>query len=191
MVNNKPKSNEIVIDYLENTFTEDELDNLSEMLSEANLSIWGHSHRPKHINGIEDLFAQITVILPPDLLQQIVIGLTINGLYDCIKLFFSSLWKIIKTKKLTKIQGEKITENVMPTVHIQAGDLKVVLPTELEEEKFKYFIDRMFECINPETIKEAKYGFYDENSGEITLLTTQQIAEKAIQEWQRKQNTNS
>lgn len=188
MKNKKPMRNEIVIDYLENAFTEDELDNLSEILSDANLSIWGHSHKPKHINGIEDLFAQITVILPPDLLQQIVIGLTINGLYDCIKFFFSSLWRIIKTKKLTKIQGEKITENVAPTVHIQAGDLKIVLPTQLEDEKFKYFVDRMFECINPETIKEEKYGFYDENSGEITLLTTQQIAEKAMQEWLSKQN---
>lgn len=188
MTDNKPKSNEIVIDYLENAFTEDELDNLSEMLSEANLSIWGHSHRPKHINGIEDLFAQITVILPPDLLQQIVIGLAINGMYDCIKAFFSNLWRIIKTKKLTKIQGGKITENVAPTVHIQAGDLKIVLPTELEEEKFKHFVDRMFECINPETIKEEKYGFYDENSGKLTFLTTHQIAEKAMQEWQSKHN---
>lgn len=188
MADKKPKSNEIVIDYLENAFTEEELNEMSELLNEYGFSVWGHPHRPRYIQGIEDLFAQITIVLPPDLLQQIVIGLATNGLYDCIKVFFSSLWRKIKAKKLSKIQSGKITENVNPTVHIQAGDLKVVLPTELEEEKFKYFVDRMFECINPETIKEEKYGFYDADSGKITFLTKHQIAERAMQEWQSKHN---
>lgn len=187
MENRKPKSNEIVIDYLENAFTEEELENLSGLLSECNLSIWGHPHRPMHINGIEDLFAQITVFLPPDLLYQIVIGFVTNGCYDCVKAFFVNLWRIIKTKALTKIQGGRIIENVSPTVHVQAGDMKIVIPTDLEEDKFKYFVDRMFECINPETIKEDKYVFYDQESGKMTFLTRNQIAENAMREWYEKQ----
>lgn len=183
----KPKSNDVVIDYLENAFTEEELENLSGLLNECNLSIWGHSHKPRQINGIEELFAQITVSLPPDLLYQLAIGFVTNGGYDCVKTFFVHFWRIIKTKTLTKIQGGRITENVSPTVHVQAGKMKIVIPTDLEEEKFKYFVDRMFECINPETIKEEKYAFFDEENGKMALLTSHQVAEKAMQEWYKKQ----
>ena len=181
----RPSTNEIVIDYLEDTFTEEELDTLKKLVGEQNYTIYGHPHRPKHINGIEELFAHITVFLPPDLIKEILIGLSINGGYDCIKMFFVNFWKTVKAKKLAKIQGGKITEEVPPVVHARAGNMSFVIPIELEEEKFKYFVDKMFSSIDAQTIKETKYAFYENEN--IVFYTQDQIAEKAMREWQEKQ----
>ena len=156
------------------------------MLREANLSVYGHAHKPRVLGSLDDLFANITVLLPPDLLQQICIGILTNTSYDCLKNFLINFWKVAKTKLLTKVRGEIVTENVPPIIHVQAGKLKVVIPTNLEDNKFEYFVDRMFECITPETITEDKYAFYDNESRNITLLTSRQIAEKAMQEWSEK-----
>ena len=181
----RPATNEIFIDYLENAFTEEELDNLAKQVGEHNYLIYGHPHSPKHINGIEELFAHITIYLPHDLIKDILIGLSINGSYDCIKMFFVNFWRIIKAKKLTKIQGGKITEGASPVVHARAGNMSFVIPIELEEEKFKYFVDKMFSSIDTQTIKETKYAFYENEN--IVFYTQDQIAEKAMREWQEKQ----
>ena len=140
----KALTNTIGLEYQKNAFETEELKELENGLSGCGISLKTHENTPKYIMGIEDLFPQIQIFLSPDIVQAICLGAVSGALWDGIKLFFKSLRKMVKKKPFTHISNEKVDINATPNIHVNIGESHVVLPMDIDDEKFEYFVDKMF-----------------------------------------------
>ena len=140
----KALTNTIGLEYQQNAFETEELKELENGLSGCGISLKIHENTPKYIMGIEDLFPQIQIFLSPDIVQAICLGAVSGALWDGIKLFFKSLRKMVKKKPFTHISNGKVDTNATPNIHVNIGESHVVLPMDIDDEKFEYFVDKMF-----------------------------------------------
>lgn len=106
-----------------------------------------------------------------------------NGIYDILKTFIFKIYSKIKQKTFSKIQKGEIINGITPTVHLVVGKNHIILPMELDDEKFKYCIDKIFETSNQNvTIKEC-YTKYDKESENFISYTKEQIVRTAYENW--------
>ncbi len=178
----------MAIDYLENSFTKEELHLIEDTLKEGSIKLLTRSHTPKHIAGVEEFFPQIMMLLSPDIVSLICQGLLTNALYDALKSSVIHIYSSIKKKPLTRIQNGKIETDVIPNVHLKIGKSSMILPINLDEEKFKYCVDKMFEAINRDVVEHSHYLKYYEGKKEFECFTKSQIIGQAYSEWEQKQS---
>ena len=187
----KALTNTIGLEYQKNAFETEELKELENGLSGCGISLKTHENTPKYIMGIEDLFPQIQIFLSSDIVQAICLGVVSGALWDGIKLFFKSLRKMVKKKPFTHISNEKVDINATPNIHVNIGKSHVVLPIDIDDEKFEYFVDKMFESINRDTVTEEKYAFYDAEKQTLEYYSRHEVAMKSHKEWSKsKENEN-
>lgn len=187
----KALTNTIGLEYQKNAFETEELKELENGLSGCGISLKTHENTPKYIMGIEDLFPQIQIFLSSDIVQAICLGVVSGALWDGIKLFFKSLRKMVKKKPFTHISNEKVDINATPNIHVNIGKSHVVLPMDIDDEKFEYFVDKMFESINRDTVTEEKYAFYDAEKQTLEYYSKHEVAMKSYKEWsESKENEN-
>ena len=187
----KALTNTIGLEYQKNAFETEELKELENGLSGCGISLKTHENTPKYIMGIEDLFPQIQIFLSSDIVQAICLGVVSGALWDGIKLFFKSLRKTVKKKPFTRISNEKVDINATPNIHVNIGKSHVVLPMDIDDEKFEYFVDKMFESINRDTVTEEKYAFYDAEKQTLEYYSRHEVAMKSYNEWSKsKENEN-
>ena len=187
----KALTNTIGLEYQKNAFETEELKELENGLSGCGISLKTHENTPKYIMVIEDLFPQIQIFLSSDIVQAICLGVVSGALWDGIKLFFKSLRKMVKKKPFTHISNEKVDINATPNIHVNIGKSHVVLPMDIDDEKFEYFVDKMFESINRDTVTEEKYAFYDAEKQTLEYYSKHEVAMKSYKEWsESKENEN-
>lgn len=58
--------------------------------------------------------------------------------------------------------------------------MHAVLPVEVDDEKYEYFVNKMFETANAQTVTKESYLVLDSTTGEVQLLTKEQIVAKTI-----------
>ena len=170
--------------YLQGAFNSEDLLALESGLKENNLSLVSQATSPKYIMGIEDFFPQIQAFLSPDLVHVLCQGIATNAIYDGIKWFLFSLRQIAKKKTLTKVQNGKITTNVVPSIHFNIGQMHAVLPMDIDDEKYKYFVDKAFETISEQSVAKETYFIYSEKTGEARHYTQHELIQQAYQESQ-------
>ena len=179
----KALTNTIGLEYQKNAFETEELKELENGLSDCGISLKTHVNTPKYIMGIEELFPQIQVFLSPDIVQTICLGIASGALWDGIKYFLSSLRKMVKKKPFTYVSNGKVDTNATPNIHVNIGKSHVVLPMDIDDKKFEYFVDKMFESINQDTITEEKYAFYDAEKETLEYYSRREVAMKSYKQW--------
>lgn len=177
----------IYIDYLQNAFTSSEIENMEETLSAENLILSTKSHMPQHILGIEELFAQISIYLPPDIVMLLCQTVITRGTYDCLKALITKVYKFIRNKPFTARKNGVIVENSIPNVHLVVGDNKIILPMALEQEKFEYALDTFKEVVNDKTVKTKHVSKYNEQTQSFECYEESEFVMKIAREGLKKQ----
>ena len=180
----KMSTSTVGLAYLQGAFNSEDLLVLESELKDSGLSLVPRETPPKYIMGIEEFFPQIQAFLSPDVVQVLCEGIATNAIYDGIKWFLFSLRKIAKKKTLTKVQNGKFTTDVVPTIHFNIGQMHAVLPMNIDDEKFKYFVDKAFETVNEQTVTKETYFIYSEKTGEARHYTQHELIQQAYQESQ-------
>lgn len=181
----------IAIDYLENAFEKEEFVEIERTLQSIDCSLVTHSHPNRYIASFEELFANISILLSPDIVQAICLGLATNGVYDTLKATIMFVYEKLKVKKFTKIQGGKIDNNAIPNIHLILGKAHIILPMAIDVDKFKYFVDKVFDSIDSETVTKECFSQYDESTGKLTYYSEEQIVRKFYSDWVQKQNNRN
>ena len=162
------------IKYLENSFSDEELNNISNILSAENIKLKTCSTPPKYTMCLEELFAHIQILLSPDIVA-LFSSLLYSGVYDAIKSSLKYIWQICKKKKIKKITKDKI-EEISPVIHVNIGDLKAILPIDMPQEKYEYFVDKLFDSLNKDTISSERFAIFDEKENVIKYYTKTEVA---------------
>lgn len=120
--------------------------------------------------GIEDFFPQIQAFLSPDIVQVFCQGIATNAIYDGIKWFLFSLRQIAKKKTLTKVQNGKITTNVVPLIHFNIGQMHVVLPMDIEDEKFSTLMTRHLKLLLSKPLQKKLTSFTQKRQERLGII---------------------
>ena len=139
--------------------------------------------------GIEELFPQIQIFLSSDIAQAIYLGIASSAIWDGIKLFFRSLKNIIKKKTFTHVSNNKVNTKATPNIHVNIGESHIVLPIDIDDSKFEYFVDKMFDSMDKDIVNEEKYVFYDAEKQTFEYYTRHEVTMKSYQDWKEKQNS--
>lgn len=177
----------VCIDYLQNAFTLSEIKDMTEMLSTENLILKTKSHSPKHILGIDELFAQISIYLPPDIVMLLCQTVITRGTYDCLKALITRVYKFIRNKPFTAIKNGVIIENSIPNVHLVVGNNKIILPMALEQEKFEYALDTFKEVVNDKTVTTKHVSKYNEQTQSFECYEESEFVMRIAREGLKKQ----
>lgn len=163
------------IEYLENSFSVEELEEMQVILKQENMHLKTVSRPSVPTMCLEELFAQIKILLSSDILQGIYTGIIASGLYGGLKNLLKYIFLKFKNRTITKVQGDKI-EEVSPVIHFEVGKLKVILPIDISQEKYEYFLDKLFESLNEDIISHEQYAFYNEEKGIFEYYDRHEIA---------------
>ena len=99
-------------------------------------------------------------------------------MYDALKAFPKLVRKLSQGKPFFKVKaGGTITQSV-PNIHFTIGKMHAVLPMETDDEKYEYFVDKMFEFASNQQVSEMSYLILDDTTGDMQLLTREQFLEK-------------
>lgn len=178
----------IGLEYLENTFESDEIKELESGLNMLGIDLKVRSNPPKPIMGIENLFPQIQILLSSNIVQEICLGVVTGAIWDGIKLFFKSLRKMVKKKPFTRVSNGKADTKATPNIYVNIGKSHIVLPMDIDDKKFEYFVDKMFETINQDTTTEEKYAFYDSKNETLEYYSRHEIATKLYKQQEKRKN---
>lgn len=166
----------VAIDYLEGAFTQDELQEIDSVLAENQITLAIHSHEPRHMMAVEELFPQIRIILSSPIVRDILIGASGSAVYDVVKTAICKIHAALKTKKITKIQHGEIHENVTPTVHLVSGKVNAILPIDMNDEQFNHFVDKFFESLKDVDSYHECYVRYNRENDSVEYITSNDIA---------------
>lgn len=176
----------ILVDYLQNTFSSNDMLELKDCLTQGGFILEEHVHKQQYIAGIEELFAQIQIILSPDFVNIIGTGLLTNGMYDAMKIFLQKIYFKMNQIRLTKMQSGKEIKEVLPAIHFNVGNMKVTLPLDIDNGKYEYFVDKLFEYLASNTSSKEGYGFWNQEKEEIEHYTKSEITRKIYSEYKEK-----
>ena len=183
--------NIVAIDYLEGAFTEDELQEIDLVLTENQITLAVHSHEPRQMMAVEELFPQIRIVLSSPIVRDILIGAAGSAFYDVVKIAICKIHAALKTKKLTKIQHGEIHENVTPNVHLVSGKVNAILPIDMEDEQFNHFLDKFFESLKDVDSYHECYVRYNRDNDSVEYITSNDIAMESYQRSLNQQKSNS
>lgn len=169
----------IGLEYLSGSFDTDELAEIEKYLNEKGLSFRTRETRPRMIMGIEELFPQIRVYISPDIVNQVDLGIATNLIYDVLKYLFWKIKTIVCSRRLIRMRGSVVEKDVVADVRIEFGKAKISLPADLPDDKFQYFVDKLFDSLDAQTVIKEKYIVYDETENKMTSYTKEQFIDKA------------
>lgn len=173
----KDSNKAILIDYLQDILKIEDLKDLEDGLSQEDILLDARSHKPQYMNGLEEMFAQIQIFCSSELVFAIGTGILGSGIYDVLKVFLRKIYNKLKNVFVTKIQSDKM-EEIQPTIHFIIGDVKVILPLDIDNEKYEYFIDKLFESMHSETISKKEYCVWNKEKETIEYYSRTEIARK-------------
>lgn len=180
-------SSTIFIDYLRNAFTSTEIEEMKKTLSTEKLQLATKSHMPQHILGIEELFAQISIFLPPDIVMMLCQTIITRGTYDCLKALIMQVYKYIKNKPFSRIKNSEIIEGDIPNVHLIVGNNKIILPMNLEQDKFEYALDTFKDVVNSKSVETRHFSKFNEEKGCFECYEESELVLKIANESMKKQ----
>ena len=167
----------ILIESLNGVLSLEDIKELEEYVEMDDIQIQVHSYSPRYMNAFEDLYAQIEIICSQDVLFALFTGVVGSGIYDVIKTFLCKIYSKMKGRHVTKIQAKKL-EEVPINIHFIIGGIKVVLPLDIDDEKYKYFVDKMYESIRDETVTKKEFCVWNKETGEVEYYSESEIVRK-------------
>ncbi len=174
----------VALVYIEKAFSGQEIDDLKKELSKNGISLITRE-RSSMINASLDIFVPvIEILLSPEILGSIALGILGNALYDLLKGTIVKIFSMCKKKKISKIQAHHIITEQLPNVQLRIGGNSLIFPLQVDEEEFKYVVDRFFEISQHQVSDERSFTFLE--NGQLVTKTESQIIQEEIEKNQKK-----
>lgn len=165
----------VLLDYLQNSFTAEDIKEFEGISEKHGFSLATNAHRALFLNGPENWFPQIALVLSPAVVQTILYGLATNAIYDGLKALLTviriRLKANMKAQPFYSLSSNGKIEEVTPQVHIVVGQSQIDIPVEMEQDKFEYCIDKAMEVVKELEGRGKTYCVWDEEKGAFRLYT--------------------
>lgn len=177
-------NNTIGLIYMQGTLDDDDLLQLTDELEFHQLAILYRENPSRYLMGIEEFFPQIRAFLSSDIVQNICQNLASSAIFEGIKAFIITLRRSASKKRIARVQSNKIETNVSPTIQLCIGDVNITIPADIDDEKLKHCLDKVFEYINDQSVVQETYLVYSERTGKFECYTRRELMHKKHEEHQ-------
>lgn len=127
-----------------------------------------------------DIFVpNIEVILSPENLQGLYYNLLSDVLSAAIITAVSVIWNHFHKKATAKKNAVGI-EEVNPNIQLIAGNHRLILPVNIDLEKYQYAVNQFIMTEASKQSEELCVSYYIEEIHDIETRTEQQIIDKAV-----------
>lgn len=185
-MDNKPN---IVIIYDEGAFTEEERGQFLQAFSNDVLSAQMHTRSP-YVNASLDFFVPtVEILLSPEIIQAIYCNLAAAAIITSLKVMLKLVWKQFHKKPFYKVTNHKITESD-PNIQFSVGKNIMVLPVDVDQEKYEYAVDRFFEIASKGEPCEPVYTYYIEAMNDVESKTENQIIAEEVRKGLERSHKN-
>jgi len=177
---------DIGIVYYNNSFEVLELAEIEKEMTSYGLKLMAYERSP-YINASIDFFIPfIQILISPDMVQALSQGLLTNAAYDGISALLKRIYGKFHKKPIFKIQNGNVTEEPA-NIHFIVGNNHLVLPVDVDMEKFEYVVDKFMSTDATSAPRETTYTFFSENDNVVLSKTENEI----IWEEYEKQKSNN
>lgn len=168
------KKPDIVMVYYEGSFEESELNLLEDAAAQYDMTILTHQRSPYVQASIDFFFPFLEIFLSPEIVGEICRNAVTNGTYDAIKLVLSQICKKFHKHPIYKVQRNGIKEET-PNIQFRMGNNCLVLPIDVDDEKFQYVVDKFFEHSSQTMPDVVTYSIYCEEENSLVRKTENEI----------------
>ena len=178
---------DIGIVYIKNTFEPCELNEVTTELEEYGLKLMTHEKLP-YINASIDFFVPfLQILVSPEIVSAFSQGLLNSATYDGIKALLKRIYRKFHAKSVSKIQNGNIIEE-STNIHFVVGNNHIVLPIDVDKEKFEYVVDQFMLATARCTHIEPTYTFYSEKDDAVLSKTETEIIQEEYEKQQKEKN---
>ena len=184
MKSDKP---DIGIVYYKNCFEGAELTELETEMAAYGLKLMPYE-RSSYICASIDFFVPfLQILLSPDMVKALSQGLLTNAVSDGIKVLLKRIYNKFHKKPAFKIQGGNISEE-SANIHFVVGNNHLVLPVDVDKEKFEYAVDKFMVAATDSAPTEITYIFFSEKDNTILSKTENAIIQEEYDKYKRKKS---
>ena len=178
---------DIAIVYCKNSLNREELISIENELAKCDMMLVANERSP-YINASIDFFVPLVqILLSPDMVNAVCQGLLTNAAWDAIKAVLIHIFRKFRNKPVFKLQGENVTEEI-PNIHFVIGNNVLALPMNVDEEKFKYAVDKFMDISASSTPEKVTYTFYSDEENAVMQKTEDDIIQEEYKKWLEKKN---
>lgn len=176
---NDPIHSSILLSFPEGYYSDIEVKKIQDIIAPADISLNTFPREPEIQAGFGELISEIQIILSNDLVDTICIGLATNAIYDAIKKLLFLVRE--KHKNNPIIYHNALNRQEERKIHFCIGSCSVILPTDVSDDKYQYFVDKMFDYLNPQNVSDISYIRLNKNN-EVQYYTMVEIVEAMKEE---------
>lgn len=177
----------VLIEYQEDFMETKELDAIQNELQKTEVSLISQPRHRITWASIDLFVPVIQIMLSPDLVRAITSGLLSNAIYDSIRWTISSLYQKFHNNKAYKIQSGEIKES-FANIHFVVGKNVMILPIDVEKDRFEYAVDKFFELSEHASNEEVRFVRITDDQMGLKVQTEDEII---FEEYQKQQEQQS
>ncbi len=166
-------------------FEESELNLLADTAAQYDLTVSTYQRSPYVQASIDFFFPFIEIFLSPEIVGEIYRNAVSSGTYDAIKLLLGQIRNKFHKRPIYKVQSKGVTEET-PNIQFRVGNNSLVLPVDVDFEKFKYVVDQFMECSSKDIPDVVTYSIYCEEDDSILRKTERDIISEELAKHQEK-----
>lgn len=185
-MDNKPN---IVIIYDEGAFSEEEHGQFLQAFSNNVLSAQMLTRSPYVYASLDFFVPSVEILLSPEIVQAIYCNLAAAAIITSLKVMLKLIWKQFHKKPFYKVTNHKITESD-PNIQFSVGKNIMVLPVDVDQEKYEYAVDRFFEIASKGEPCEPVYTYYIEAMNDVESKTENQIIAEEVRKGLERSHKN-
>ena len=115
--------------------------------------------------------------------ESFLFGFTASATWDLFKTITGFAYNKFHNRKTCKKYNDK-TVKTPPNIHFDIGNTHLVLPVDIDKDKYEYAIDKFFKYVSSHTPNKITYVWYNETDKSLTTKTEEQIINEEIKKQQ-------
>ena len=156
-----------------------DLQELQAALADKNICLISHQ-QSLIINASIDFFFPFIQFITSN---SLVVGLISSAAWDIFKTITKFAYTKFHNRKMHKVYGNKTVEET-PNIHFTIGESHLVLPVDVDQDKYEYATNKFFEYVSSHAPNKTTYVWFNEQDGSITTKTEEQIINDEIKKHQ-------
>lgn len=174
--------------FSESLFSAEEIWGFKNELGTNGLALETHEQKITIWASLDFFVPIVHIIFSPEVVRSFFVSAASNAAYDCARKFVKNIWRKVKSKKPCKVSGDKIEDYQYP-IHITAGSISAVFPSNIDESIMNHYIDKLFEHLDTVQSLNHIYAIYDKKEECFKNYTETEIIDRVIKEQNEKHDT--
>ena len=181
-MNEERKRPDVGVVYRLSVLQDEEIADLKEQFNASGISFDASENDSMVVASLSFFVPLVEIILSPEFLQQVAIGILSSMAYEGMKLGVLKIWRDVTAKRANTRKNHQHPEEGS-RIHFVGNGFSAVFPDTTDERIVCRFIDKAFDYLSHNNTNTKEYLVFENR--EICRYTEREMVEKAMYEHYR------